>query len=403
MITVNKRMFQLALGYGINSFLPIISWAVLGIVIDFELTSTFGLTYPLQFILAIVVDIFGYGVNTFAVKERKECSENYMQSGMAVGMLVLFITFCGLVFYVEEYMYIMGCMEKKFIICCIFSIITFMTSGINSLFSLYYSFKENEKKASSVLVDYNLITYGSLFLSLGITHSVTVSVIASLFSAITITIFTLLKTVKKFKFQIEIIPSIKYVLCNLFSDLGLFVVYFFGIGELAITDYKVMFTFSIWTQISDWVWDVLSSVIPIITRVDSAMDKYDFNKCFKSASNLFCVLFITMGIETLIMSLFFEVNIKYFLIFGILDVIDMIIFLPTCIYRSNLSTLGYTKQTSAIVIIGYLFRIVLGVILPVRIAMYMAQLVGSVVQLIGYWYVNKFYNRKNFLKLKGAE
>ncbi len=58
-----KRLLRISLDLSLLSFIPIISWFLLGIIIDKNLINIFTLTYPIQFIYCILKSIFSTGAN----------------------------------------------------------------------------------------------------------------------------------------------------------------------------------------------------------------------------------------------------------------------------------------------------------------------------------------------------
>ena len=53
-----KRLLRIASNSAIISFIPIISWLCLGLLVDKNLVNVFTLTYSLQFILELLKSIF---------------------------------------------------------------------------------------------------------------------------------------------------------------------------------------------------------------------------------------------------------------------------------------------------------------------------------------------------------
>ena len=64
-----KRLLRIAFNSAIFSFIPIFSWFCLGLLVDKNLANVFTLTYPLQFIWALLKSIFGTGANISKEKD----------------------------------------------------------------------------------------------------------------------------------------------------------------------------------------------------------------------------------------------------------------------------------------------------------------------------------------------
>lgn len=70
-----KRLLKISFDLSLLSFIPIISWFLLGIIIDKNLINIFTLTYPIQFIYCIIKSVFSTGANV--CKEKKCCNVRY--------------------------------------------------------------------------------------------------------------------------------------------------------------------------------------------------------------------------------------------------------------------------------------------------------------------------------------
>ena len=85
-----KRLLRIAFNSAIFSFIPILSWFCLGLIVDKNLANIFTLTYPLQFIWLLLKSIFGTGAN---ISKQIDQDENAVLSGMTSGTIIGFIVF----------------------------------------------------------------------------------------------------------------------------------------------------------------------------------------------------------------------------------------------------------------------------------------------------------------------
>ena len=60
---IMKRLLQISLDTLLASFLPIVTWMLLGLIINQDIANVFSLTYPLQFVYLLFVSLFGIGPN----------------------------------------------------------------------------------------------------------------------------------------------------------------------------------------------------------------------------------------------------------------------------------------------------------------------------------------------------
>ena len=75
-----KRLLRISFDLSLLSFIPIISWFLLGIIVDKNLINIFTLTYPLQFIYYIIKSIFSTGANISKEKDKNKQVELYKKA-----------------------------------------------------------------------------------------------------------------------------------------------------------------------------------------------------------------------------------------------------------------------------------------------------------------------------------
>lgn len=76
-----KRLLRISFNQAIFSFIPVISWMLLGVILDKNLVNVFTLTYPIQFIWLMFRSIFATGAN---INKEKDKNENAVLSGMTM-------------------------------------------------------------------------------------------------------------------------------------------------------------------------------------------------------------------------------------------------------------------------------------------------------------------------------
>ena len=74
-----KRLLKISLDNLLLSFTPILSWLLMGIIRDKSLINIFTLMYPIQFIWAILKNIFSNGAN---ISKQKDKNPNAVMSGL---------------------------------------------------------------------------------------------------------------------------------------------------------------------------------------------------------------------------------------------------------------------------------------------------------------------------------
>ena len=100
-----KRLLRISFDSAIFSFVPILSWFYLGILVDKNLVNVFSITYPLQFIWGLLKCIFATGAN---ISKEKDKDENAVLSGMTLGTIIGFIIFGFILLNIDKYIIFMN-------------------------------------------------------------------------------------------------------------------------------------------------------------------------------------------------------------------------------------------------------------------------------------------------------
>ena len=137
-----KRLLKISLDNLLLSFTPILSWLLLGIIIDKSLINIFTLIYPIQFIYAILRNIFSNGAN---ISKQKDKNSNAVMSGFVIGSIVSAIIFLTLLVNIEKYINFMNMSVERYKIFSIYYIIQLYVQLILSfmLEKLYYENKNS--------------------------------------------------------------------------------------------------------------------------------------------------------------------------------------------------------------------------------------------------------------------
>lgn len=100
-----KRLLKISLDLALLSFIPIISWFLLSLIVDKALINIFTLTYPIQFVFGILKSIFSTGAN---ISKQKDKNKDAVMSGLVVGSFVGLLIFGFIVFNIESYINFMN-------------------------------------------------------------------------------------------------------------------------------------------------------------------------------------------------------------------------------------------------------------------------------------------------------
>src|SRR5574344_753784 len=151
-----KRLLRISFDLSLLSFIPIISWFLLGIIVDKNLINIFTLTYPLQFIYYILKSIFSTGAN---ISKKKDKNSKALMSGMFIGTSVSIFIFFIVLFKRDGYINFMNMDIKVYKTFTIYSILQlFICLEFAMMLSKLY-YEEKNKLANKYSLIFNLLNF----------------------------------------------------------------------------------------------------------------------------------------------------------------------------------------------------------------------------------------------------
>ena len=97
-----KRLLKISFDLALLSFIPVLSWFCLSLIIDKNLINIFTLTYPIQFTWYMMKAIFSTGANINKIKDN---NSDAVMSGFVIGTLIAFILYSSLAINIDKYIY----------------------------------------------------------------------------------------------------------------------------------------------------------------------------------------------------------------------------------------------------------------------------------------------------------
>ena len=147
-----KRLIIIATNTIIFSLVPILCWFGLGLLVDKNLVNVFSITYPLQFIYAVIKSLFGTGAN---ISKEKNHNLNDTLSGMTLGIIFGFFVFGLFLLNVKSYLSFMNVDYEIYKEFTVYSIILLYIHSIFALVLEKLYFEGKEKIASKYCIQVN--------------------------------------------------------------------------------------------------------------------------------------------------------------------------------------------------------------------------------------------------------
>lgn len=339
-----KRLLRISVNSAIFSFIPILSWFCLGLLIDKNLVNVFTLTYPLQFIWALLRSIFGTGAN---ISKEKDKDESAVLSGMIFGIIIGFIVFGLFAIFVRNYIEFMNMDYEIYKEFTLYSIIQLYIQLIFSFVLEKLYFEGKEKIANKYCIQLNILNFIILILSSLLTKNKVIIIITTLISILFYVLFVTIKQFKKFKFKIHLIRYIKYESVEIANSILFFLIFLFGLSNALEFGEKYIIALNFVALITDTQWDSFEA-ISTVAKIDISKDKFNYIEHRNNAYKLLLFLMVTVFIMLLISFKFYELDFKITLIYLSLELINFIVYpiyrIKTCYLQLEYSAIKTTSN-----------------------------------------------------------
>ena len=392
-----KKLLRIGFDLSLLSFVPILSWFLLGIIVDKNLINIFTLTYPLQFISYIIKSVFSTGAN---ISQEKDKDENAVMSGLLLGTVISFFIFALILFNIDNYISFMNMDVKIYKTFAIYSVLQLFISLEFTMIQDKLYYEEKNKLANIYSILFNLLNFVLLIGTSLITKQQGIIITVTLLPLFIFTLYIYLKNSNKFKFEINILNWIKYNSVELFNNIAFFIIYMFGLsnaleyGEI----YGNALTFV--SLITDTQWDT-AEAIAIASNIDISKGNFNYKTSRNNAYKLLLLLVGTSVIMFLLLFNFYDLNLKITLIYFSFELINFCMFpiykIKTCYLQLEYSSLKTTSNK----IISSILRMSVS-LLKTPYCTGFGQICSSIYQFvtINVMFHNNFKVRKNGLIIK---
>ncbi|MCI8273458.1 MAG: hypothetical protein HFJ55_05195 [Clostridia bacterium] len=338
-----NRLLQISFDTLLTSVTPILSWFLLGILVDKNLINIFSLIYPMQFVISAIKSIFGTGANISAIRDKNKES---IFSGIILGSIFGMIILGAIALNIDKYIAFMNMDIQIYKTFALYGLIQmFLQLLLNlSLCKLYY--ENDNKRANKYSFCFNLINFSSLIIMSIITKK---QIIIASISVIITAIFTIVmmtRLVQKTKIKINIVNCVKYDSVYLFADISMFIIYLFGFKNSFDFGEKYILATSFATLITDTQWDI-SNAIKTVAQIDIAKREFSYKEHMKNSRKLIYLLIISTFIMGLILYPSYKVDITATLVIVAIELISLYMY-PMYVTKLTYIQLEYSAIKATI-------------------------------------------------------
>lgn len=339
-----KRLLRISFDLSLLSFIPIISWFLLGIIVDKNLINIFTLTYPLQFIYYIIKSIFSTGAN---ISKEKDKNKDAVMSGLVLGTIVSIIIFTIILLNVDNYISFMN-----------MNIITYKNFTIYSILQLFIClefammqdklyYEEKNKLANKRSLVFNLLNFILLIGTSLVTKNQIIIITATLIPLTLYTLYIYIKNSDKFKFNINVLKCIKYDSVELFNNIAFFLIFLFGLSNALEYSEQFAIALTFVALITDTQWDTFDAIKEAAT-IDISKRKFNYIEHRNNAYKLLGILFGTSLIMFVLLYGFYDLDFKITMIYFSFEIVNFFIYpiyrIKTCYLQLEYSAFKTTSN-----------------------------------------------------------
>ena len=353
-----KRLLRIASNLAIFSFIPILSWFCLGLLVDKNLVNVFTLTYPLQFIFALLKSIFATGAN---ISKEKDKDENAVLSGMTAGTVVGLIIFGLFAINAKKYVEFMNIDFEIYKEFAVYSILQLYIQSVFSFVLEKLYFDGEEKKANKYCIQLNLLNFIVLIITAIFTKNKMIIAGITLMAIFVYVLVVAIKQYKKFKFELHIIKYIKYESVEIANNILFFLIFLFGLSNAMEFGEKYTVALNFVALITDTQWDSFEA-ISTVAKIDISKNEFNYIEHRNNAYKLLVVLLTTTFIMLLISYKFYDLDLKITLIYLSFELVNFIIYPVYKIKTCYLQLTKLAKEVTTNKIIAGIVRFLLSLL-----------------------------------------
>lgn len=317
-----KRLLRISFDLSLLSFIPIILWFLLGIIVDKNLINIFTLTYPLQFIYYIFRSVFSTGAN---ISKEKDKNKDAVMSGIVIGSIISLITFLLILINIDGYINFMNMDVNIYKTFTIYSVIEIFIS-LEFAFILNKLYYEGQNKlANKYSIMFNLLNLVLLVGTSLITKNQSVIVITTLIPLFLFTLYIIIKNSDKFKLKLNIPKCIKYDSVELFNNIGFLLIFLFGLSNAINFGEKYTLALTFVALITDTQWDTADAIVTAAT-IDISKNNFNYKEHKRNAYKLLGILFLTSLIMFSLLYRFYDLDFKITMIYFAFEIVNFLIY-----------------------------------------------------------------------------
>lgn len=386
-----QRLLRIGFNKFVFSFIPILVWFLIGIILDPKLANVFSLTYPMQFIYQILLSIFATGAN---INETKDHQKGAAFSGFLLGTIIGGILFFLVILNLDTYIVFMNMEYGEYKEFALFSLISLYISLIFGMLMEKLYFANKEKYANKLMVIFGMIYLVSLVGMALLTHDKTQTIVVALLSLTVFTFYSGTRIFKNFNFKLKIhlYKWFRYESYDIMTNVLMFSIYLFGLSHSIEYGARYMVAINFSSLITDTQWDSYDA-ISTAAKIDISNKRFNFKKSLINSYRLLVVLLFSSFVMFMATIRFYEIDMVVFLVFLAAEMYYFLVYpfiaLKVCYLQIEWSPLITTGNKIVALMIRFLITF-----LNTPFCLCIGQVIACTYQLVTYGLIFKKVRKK---------
>lgn len=317
-----KRYFSMSITFFLLSALNALTYLLLGVIMhNTAYSEIFSITYPLQFVVAILLSFF---VSASNIRANKENNENCVETGSILGVVFGAVVFGLVAIFINQFIAFMNMDAEIYRNFALMSVGQLFFTFVVGIIAEKLYFQNKDKLGNFCNLGYIVLNLLTVVLTALITKNQIAIVLVNLISLLIYVLLWYVLTFKKFKFDFSITKNFKYESMYVVNDIFMFVIYLFGYSRAFSYGAEFVTALNFVNLITDPMWDAVGA-IGKIAKIEISQSDYNYKNALKRSAAI--SIFYTSISGILFFSLFkvYKVMFVVGLIYLLIQAADMLL------------------------------------------------------------------------------
>ncbi len=276
-----KRYFTMSLTLFMFSVLNAVTYLLLGIITgNTAFSGIFSITYPLQFVSAVLLSFFASASN---IRANREDNKNCVSTGMILGLIAGGLIFGIVAIFIDNYINFMNMDPELFRDFALMAVGQLFLAYVNNLVSEKLYFEGKDKLGNICNLGFIVLNLVTVVVPALITTNQIIVVLVNIFALLIYVAIWFGFNIKKFKFDFKIFKNFKLESLTIIGDIFMLLIYLFGFSKAFSFGEEYFVAINFVNLVTDPQWDALSAINKI-AKIDISKSCYNYKSAIKRSA-----------------------------------------------------------------------------------------------------------------------